>query len=61
MAFIRFGQCITPANCLRAERHAFDAFSGATSTPFEPGLNKSVAVTVIDPRGNEVMKVRKIA
>lgn len=39
---------------------AFEAFSGTVSLPFPPGKHKCVAVKVIDPRGNEVMKVHEV-
>ena len=39
---------------------AFEAFSGTKSLPFPAGENKRVAVKVIDPRGNEVMKVHSL-
>lgn len=39
---------------------AFAAFSGTTSLPFHPGSHKRVAVKVIDPRGNEVMRVHHL-
>ena len=39
---------------------AFEAFSGTVSLPFPPGKYKRIAVKVIDPRGNEVMKVEKL-
>ena len=39
---------------------AFEAFSGTKSLPFPAGENKRVAVKVIDPRGNEVMKVHDL-
>lgn len=39
---------------------AFEAFKGTESLPFEAGEHKRVAVKVIDPRGNEVMTVRKL-
>ena len=35
----------------------FAAFSGTKSLPFPAGENKRIAVKVIDPRGNEVMRV----
>ena len=38
----------------------FAAFSGMESLPFPPGKHGTVAVKVIDPRGNEVMKVMKL-
>jgi adenine-specific DNA-methyltransferase len=41
-----------------AER--FEAFSGTTSLPFPAGKHKCVAVKVIDPRGNEVMRIHKL-
>jgi adenine-specific DNA-methyltransferase len=41
-----------------AER--FEALSGTTSLPFPPGKHKCVAVKVIDPRGNEVMRIHKL-
>jgi adenine-specific DNA-methyltransferase len=41
-----------------AER--FEAFSGTTSLPFPLGKHKCVAVKVIDPRGNEVMRIHKL-
>ncbi|MBY0310720.1 MAG: site-specific DNA-methyltransferase [Phycisphaerales bacterium] len=39
----------------------FEAFKGTESLPFEAGEHKRVAVKVIDPRGNEVMTVRKLS
>ena len=39
---------------------AFEAFSGTKSLPFPAGENKRVAVKVIDPRGNEVMKIHNL-
>jgi adenine-specific DNA-methyltransferase len=41
-----------------AER--FEAFSGTTSLPFPAGKHRTVAVKVIDPRGNEVMAVERL-
>lgn len=38
----------------------FEAFSGTVSLPFPAGNNCCVAVKVIDPRGNEVMRVHKL-
>jgi len=38
----------------------FDAFSGTESLPFPAGKHQCVAVKVIDPRGNEVMRVHKL-
>lgn len=43
------------SGAIDAER--FEAFSGTISLPFPAGKRKSIAVKVIDPRGNEVMKV----
>jgi adenine-specific DNA-methyltransferase len=42
-----------------AER--FEALSGTVSLPFPAGKHKCVAVKVIDPRGNEVMQVHRLA
>ena len=41
-----------------AER--FEAFSGTKSLPFPAGKHKCVAVKVIDPRGNEVMRIHRL-
>jgi adenine-specific DNA-methyltransferase len=41
-----------------AER--FEALSGTNSLPFPLGKHKCVAVEVIDPRGNEVMRIHKL-
>jgi adenine-specific DNA-methyltransferase len=38
----------------------FAAFSGTTSLPFPPGDHHRAAVKVIDPRGNEVMKIVRL-
>jgi adenine-specific DNA-methyltransferase len=38
----------------------FEALSGTVSLPFPPGGHRCVAVKVIDPRGNEVMRVHKL-
>ena len=40
------------------DEEKFEALSGTTSLPFPAGEHKRVAVKVIDPRGNEVMKVQ---
>ena len=39
---------------------AFETFSGTESFPFPPGDHACVAVKVIDPRGNEVMRVHNL-
>jgi adenine-specific DNA-methyltransferase len=39
---------------------AFAAFSGTKSLPFHIGEHKRVAIKVIDPRGNEVMRVHSL-
>jgi len=39
---------------------AFAALSGTLSLPFPAGKHKTVAVKVIDPRGNEVMRVHRL-
>ena len=41
-----------------AER--FDALSGTKSLPFPTGKHSCVAIKVIDPRGNEVMRIHKL-
>ena len=38
----------------------FEKFSGTESLPFSVGEHKQVAVKVIDPRGNEVMRVHTL-
>jgi adenine-specific DNA-methyltransferase len=38
----------------------FEAFSGTRSLPFPAGEHKRAAVKVIDPRGNEVMRVVRL-
>lgn len=43
------------------DEEKFEALSGTTSLPFPAGEHKCVAVKVIDPRGNEVMKVHGIS
>ena len=43
------------------DESAFEAFSGTESLPFPAGKHKCVAVKVIDPRGNEVMKVERLS
>lgn len=42
------------------DERAFDALTGTVSLPFKAGKRKTVAVKVIDPRGNEVMRVHRI-
>jgi adenine-specific DNA-methyltransferase len=37
-----------------------EAFSATVSLPFPAGKHKRAAVKVINPRGNEVMKVEKL-
>lgn len=43
-----------------ADPEAFDAFKGTVSIPFPTGKHSRIAVKVIDPRGNEVMAIRKL-
>ena len=38
----------------------FEALSGKVSLPFPVGKHKRAAVKVIDPRGNEVMRVHRL-
>jgi adenine-specific DNA-methyltransferase len=40
---------------------AFAALAGTVSLPFPAGKHKTVAVKVIDPRGNEVMRVHQLS
>jgi adenine-specific DNA-methyltransferase len=39
----------------------FESFVGTTSLPFAPGKHRCVAIKVIDPRGNEVMRVHHLS
>ncbi len=50
------------AKALKAvvDESAFEALSGTVSLPFAAGTHKRVAVKVIDPRGNEVMRVLRL-
>ncbi len=50
------------AKALKAvvDESAFEALSGTVSLPFAAGTHKRVAVKVIDPRGNEVMRVMRL-
>lgn len=47
-----------PGGPIDAEK--FEAFSGTTSLPFPKGRHATAAVKVIDPRGNEVMRVERL-
>ena len=38
----------------------WDHLAGTTSTPFEPGDQKQIAVKVIDDRGNELLVVKSL-
>jgi adenine-specific DNA-methyltransferase len=38
----------------------WDHLAGTTSTPFEPGEHKQIAVKVIDDRGNELLVVKSL-
>jgi adenine-specific DNA-methyltransferase len=40
---------------------AFAALAGTVSPPFPAGKHKAVAVKVIDPRGNEVMRMHRLS
>lgn len=44
-----------------ADPDAFEAFKGTQSLPFVAGKHRRIAVKVIDPRGNEVMAIRRLA
>ena len=50
------------ANALKGtiDDERFDALSGTVSLPFPAGKHKRAAVKVIDPRGNEVMRVHRL-
>lgn len=43
------------------DKEQFEKLSGTVSLPFPIGKNKRVAVKVIDPRGNEVIKVHNLS
>lgn len=45
----------------QADTEAFEAFKGTVSLPFEKGKYERIAVKVIDPRGNEVMAIRRLS
>jgi adenine-specific DNA-methyltransferase len=51
------------ASAFKAEipEETWEALSGTDSLPFHPGANKTVAVKVIDPRGNEVIRVHRLS
>ena len=42
------------------DEELIEAYRGTVSLPFEAGKHSRVAVKVIDPRGNEVMAVKKL-
>jgi adenine-specific DNA-methyltransferase len=42
------------------DEEAFAALSGTVSLPFPKGEHACVAVKVIDPRGNEVMRLHRL-
>lgn len=42
------------------EDGVWDHLAGTTSAPFEPGDQRRIAVKVIDPRGNELLAVKKL-
>jgi adenine-specific DNA-methyltransferase len=45
----------------QVESDAFNALNGKVSLPFTAGKHQRAAVKVIDPRGNEVMKILKLS
>lgn len=45
---------------LRFDSDKVAAFSGAKSLPFHPGEHRRVAIKVIDPRGNEVVRMHRL-
>ncbi|MCK4581212.1 MAG: DNA methyltransferase [Dehalococcoidia bacterium] len=42
------------------DEDVFESFSGTESLPFPLSKHRCVAVKVIDPRGNEVMRVHRL-
>jgi adenine-specific DNA-methyltransferase len=56
-AWERLGKAL--GSTLDAE--AFASLSGTVSLPFPAGQHKRIAVKVIDPRGNEVMRVHRLS
>jgi adenine-specific DNA-methyltransferase len=44
-----------------ADLEAFEQLKGTSSLPFSKGKQGQIAVKVIDPRGNEVMTIRKLS
>jgi len=42
------------------DEDAFGRLSGTVSLPFPEGEHKRIAVKVIDPRGNEVLRVHRL-
>jgi adenine-specific DNA-methyltransferase len=42
------------------EEGVFERFAGTVSLPFPAGEHKRIAVKVIDPRGNEVLSIRRL-
>jgi hypothetical protein len=42
------------------DEDAFARLSGTVSLPFPEGEHKRIAVKVIDPRGNEVLRVHRL-
>jgi len=44
----------------RFDEERFEAFSGTESLPFTAGKHNRVAIKVIDPHGNEVMRVQSL-
>lgn len=57
-AWEKIGKALANSGAIDPE--AFAQFSSAVSLPFEKGKHGQIAVKVIDPRGNEVMKVVKL-
>jgi adenine-specific DNA-methyltransferase len=42
------------------DESALEMLSGTTSLPFSEGRQRRIAVKVIDPRGNEVMRIHRL-
>ena len=52
---------LSKALAAKVDPEVFETFCGSVSLPFVAGKHRRAAVKVIDPRGNEVMRVFKLA
>ncbi|MDX2177684.1 MAG: site-specific DNA-methyltransferase [Candidatus Sumerlaeia bacterium] len=57
-AWEKLARALKTAGVMDEDR--FEALSGTVSLPFPAGKYKRIAVKVIDPRGNEVMRVHRL-